>query len=106
MSGKILPFRRYPLKLHRTIASITVDMCGKIAQNTGIKQVALSGGVFQNRLLLKLTSSRFKTGGFSGIHAPPGTLQRRRFITGAGSNRQFYKGITYVSGSTGNHHKS
>jgi hydrogenase maturation protein HypF len=52
------------LKLHRTIASITVDMCGKIAQNTGIKQVALSGGVFQNRLLLKLTSSALKQAGF------------------------------------------
>jgi hydrogenase maturation protein HypF len=29
------------------------DMCRLIARNTGIDQVALSGGVFQNRLLLR-----------------------------------------------------
>ncbi len=52
------------IKLHRTIAQVTVDMCGKIAQNTGIKQVALSGGVFQNRLLLKLTAAGLKQAGF------------------------------------------
>jgi hydrogenase maturation protein HypF len=52
------------LKLHRTIAQVTVAMCGKIAQNTGIKQVALSGGVFQNRLLLKLTAAGLKQAGF------------------------------------------
>jgi len=52
------------LKLHRTVAQITVDMCGQIAQNTGIKQVALSGGVFQNRLLLKLTTAGLKQAGF------------------------------------------
>jgi hydrogenase maturation protein HypF len=39
-------------------------MCGQIAQNTGIKQVALSGGVFQNRLLLKLTTAGLKQAGF------------------------------------------
>jgi hydrogenase maturation protein HypF len=52
------------LKLHQTIAKIAVDMCSKIAQKTGIKQVALSGGVFQNRLLLRLTTSGLRQGGF------------------------------------------
>jgi hydrogenase maturation protein HypF len=52
------------LKLHRTIANITVEMCGKISQQSGIKQVALSGGVFQNHLLLKLTSDGLKQAGF------------------------------------------
>jgi hydrogenase maturation protein HypF len=36
----------------------------KISRQTGIKQVALSGGVFQNRLLLKLTSDGLKQAGF------------------------------------------
>ena len=52
------------LKLHQTIAKITIDMCGKITSETGIKQVALSGGVFQNRLLLKLTTAGLKQAGF------------------------------------------
>ena len=52
------------LKLHQTVAQITVDMCGKISRQTSIKQVALSGGVFQNRLLLKLTSDGLKQAGF------------------------------------------
>jgi hydrogenase maturation protein HypF len=52
------------LKLHQTVAQITVDMCGKISRQTSIKQVALSGGVFQNRLLLKLTSDGLQQAGF------------------------------------------
>jgi hydrogenase maturation protein HypF len=52
------------LNLHKTIANITVDMCSKISHNTGIKQVALSGGVFQNRLLLKLTTGALERVGF------------------------------------------
>ncbi len=38
---------------HSTIARIIADMCGKISNATGIRNVALSGGVFQNRLLLR-----------------------------------------------------
>ena len=52
------------LKLHQTIAKIIVDMCGKITLETGIKQVALSGGVFQNRLLLRLTAAGLRQAGF------------------------------------------
>jgi hydrogenase maturation protein HypF len=52
------------LKLHLTLAKITVDICGKITLETGIKQAALSGGVFQNRLLLKLTSAGLNQAGF------------------------------------------
>jgi hydrogenase maturation protein HypF len=52
------------LKFHKTVAELTVDMCRQIGTETGIKKVALSGGVFQNRLLLKLTSDRLKRAGF------------------------------------------
>jgi len=52
------------LKLHQTVANITVDMCRNIATQRGIKQVALSGGVFQNRLLLRLTMSGLRRAGF------------------------------------------
>jgi hydrogenase maturation protein HypF len=39
-------------------------MCNKISQQTGIKQVALSGGVFQNRLLLQLTTNGLRQADF------------------------------------------
>jgi hydrogenase maturation protein HypF len=52
------------LKLHKTIAQITVDMCKTISKKTDIKQVALSGGVFQNRLLFRLTATCLRQVGF------------------------------------------
>ena len=45
------------LKFHNTVAQIIARMCKLIARESGITQVALSGGVFQNRLLLKLTTT-------------------------------------------------
>jgi len=45
------------LKFHNTMAQIIAEMCKTIAKESGINKVALSGGVFQNRLLLKLATS-------------------------------------------------
>jgi hydrogenase maturation protein HypF len=59
-----VPVSTISLKLHQTVAQITVEMCRKISRQTGIKQAALSGGVFQNRLLLKLTSDGLQQSGF------------------------------------------
>jgi hydrogenase maturation protein HypF len=52
------------LKFHNTIAGITAEMCQLIAKDIKIKRVALSGGVFQNRLLLKLTIAALQKEGF------------------------------------------
>jgi hydrogenase maturation protein HypF len=41
-------------KFHLGIAGMIYEMCEHIGKKTGVKQVALSGGVFQNRLLLRL----------------------------------------------------
>ena len=41
-----------------------MEMCGFMLRETGIKTVALSGGVFQNRLLLKTTVDLLKKAGF------------------------------------------
>ena len=38
---------------HDAIAAMTADMCLRISRDTGVSDVALSGGVFQNRLLLE-----------------------------------------------------
>ncbi len=40
-------------RFHNTIAQIILAVCKKIRQETGLKDVVLSGGVFQNRYLLE-----------------------------------------------------
>ena len=45
------------LKFHNAVAQIITRMCKLIAKETEMTQVALSGGVFQNRLLLKLATA-------------------------------------------------
>jgi hydrogenase maturation protein HypF len=52
------------VKFHNTVAQMTNEMCCLIADDTGITQVALSGGVFQNRLLLRKTVSLLESSGF------------------------------------------
>ncbi|MFC2066064.1 carbamoyltransferase HypF, partial [Chloroflexota bacterium] len=44
-------------RFHNSITLIIVELCQAISERTGINQVALSGGVFQNRLLLRKTVS-------------------------------------------------
>jgi len=41
-------------RFHRTVSRMIAEMCRRIAAASGIRKVALSGGVFQNRLLLRL----------------------------------------------------
>jgi hydrogenase maturation protein HypF len=53
------------VKFHNTVAHIIFDMCRLIAKKTGINQVALSGGVFQNRLLFRKVVPLIESAGFS-----------------------------------------
>jgi hydrogenase maturation protein HypF len=59
-----IPVPVISLKFHNTAAEIIAEMCKLIAGESGINQVALSGGVFQNRLLLKLATSALQREGF------------------------------------------
>jgi hydrogenase maturation protein HypF len=43
------------VRFHNTIAQMIMETCRSIAEETGLKRAALSGGVFQNRLLLRKT---------------------------------------------------
>ena len=52
-------------RFHNTISRIVVEMCKRLARRTGVKQVVLSGGVFQNRLLLRLSTAALKKAGLS-----------------------------------------
>jgi hydrogenase maturation protein HypF len=46
-----MPVERIAMRFHRGLARATADACAR----TGIETVVLSGGVFQNRVLLELT---------------------------------------------------
>ncbi len=49
-----VPAALISLKFHHTVARIISSTCRLISVEAGINQIALSGGVFQNRLLLRL----------------------------------------------------
>ena len=52
-------------KFHNSMAEMVSEVCQTISRETGIKQVALSGGVFQNRLLLRLFTPLLESRGFT-----------------------------------------
>jgi hydrogenase maturation protein HypF len=56
---------RISSRFHRTVAQVVMQMCKRLASRTGINKVALSGGVFQNRLLLRLTVAALEGAGLS-----------------------------------------
>ncbi len=60
-----VPVDRISLRFHKIMAQIIAEMCKLIAKEDGINKVALSGGVFQNRLLLKLATGALHQAGFS-----------------------------------------
>ena len=60
-----IPIPLISLKFHNTVTQMIVQMCRLIAKESGITQVALSGGVFQNRLLLRLATAALQREGFS-----------------------------------------
>ena len=59
-----VPAPAIALKFHNTMAQITASMCTRIASETGLDRVALSGGCFQNRLLFTKTVATLRDAGF------------------------------------------
>ncbi|MFA5779452.1 MAG: carbamoyltransferase HypF [Elusimicrobiota bacterium] len=51
-------------KFHNTLAKIILDICKKLKKETKINKVALSGGVFQNSVLLEKAVKLLKNAGF------------------------------------------
>ena len=52
------------LSFHEAVTALTVRVANAIRENTGISTVALSGGVFMNRLLLAMVCQELKAAGF------------------------------------------
>ncbi len=51
-------------RFHRSIAAMLAGVCERLRQQSGVAQVALSGGVFQNRLLLEHLLADLEQRGF------------------------------------------
>jgi len=51
------------LRFHVTVAGMIADVCARLAAQTGLQHVALSGGCFQNRLLLALVPPLLRSRG-------------------------------------------
>jgi hydrogenase maturation protein HypF len=65
--GKGLPAAAISALFHNTLARIITQLCSELSQETGLEKVALSGGVFQNRRLLRLVSIALKADGLTTL---------------------------------------
>lgn len=52
-------------RFHNAVAALVVQVCRALRDDTGLNDVALSGGVWQNTTLLAKTLDRLKTAGFT-----------------------------------------
>jgi len=54
---------RIAARIHHSLAAATVDLLGRLSRQTGADCIVLSGGVFQNRLLLEAVSGQLRRDG-------------------------------------------
>jgi hydrogenase maturation protein HypF len=55
-----VPVGTIAMRFHRAVADFTTEVCRRLAAATGLRQVVLSGGVFQNTLLLGEVVARLR----------------------------------------------
>ena len=51
-------------RFHNSLANLVVQVCQVLRQQSGVKQVALSGGVWQNMFLLNASCNALEKAGF------------------------------------------
>jgi hydrogenase maturation protein HypF len=69
-----LPVARIATRFHRGLADAVVGVCERLRAETGLATVALSGGVFQNVLLLRLCETGLREAGVTVLthrNVPP-----------------------------------
>ncbi len=79
-------------RFHMTVADLIKEMCMRLREKTGIGDVALSGGVFHNRILLERSLALLQEAGFrvlTNMAVPPGD--------GGASLGQAYIGAFYTN---------
>ena len=60
-----VPIGRIGANVHKTVAEIAIELCQRARQSTGLREVALSGGVWQNQILLDLVRQGLLGDGFT-----------------------------------------
>ncbi|TFH37944.1 MAG: carbamoyltransferase HypF [Anaerolineales bacterium] len=63
--GQGIALDRIAARFHNTVAALVVDLCDRLRDTTGLHTVALSGGVWQNRVLLERSVSALRAKGFT-----------------------------------------
>ncbi len=58
-----VPVAAVSARFHNAVASATAVACARAAEQAGSRSVVLSGGVFQNRLLVERTATRLEASG-------------------------------------------
>jgi hydrogenase maturation protein HypF len=58
-----LPVAAIAWRFHQAIAEVTAKLCARIAEQIGVRVAELSGGCWQNRLLLSMTAPRLRAAG-------------------------------------------
>jgi hydrogenase maturation protein HypF len=59
------PIGQIGANFHKTIAQIAIDICRRARKSMGLREVALSGGVWQNQLLLNLVRDGLQQDNFT-----------------------------------------
>ncbi len=77
-------------RLHATVAALVLELCRRVRAANGLAVAALTGGVFQNRLLSDLCEDALEADGFEVLSARPRADQRRRRRVGAGRGGGLY----------------
>ncbi|MGB8247949.1 MAG: carbamoyltransferase HypF [Chlorobium sp.] len=87
-------------RFHRTLCDMLIDIAGMAARTTGIRQVALSGGVFQNMLLFETLVSELQGAGYrvlthTGVPCNDGGLSLGQAAIGRQYLEGNYRGVRY-----------
>ncbi len=101
-----LPTGRIAARFHNGVAHMIRDACRLAAEATGIRQVVLSGGVFQNSTLLEQTVTLLRHAGFTPYPhhlVPPndGGLALGQAVIAAYTIHEEQRRQRYVFGYTG-----
>ena len=79
-----VPIGRISARFHNALAELALA----VAQRAGVRQVALSGGCFQNARLSDSVRRRLGGGGLFGVHSTEGPARRRRHRLGSDLRRR------------------
>jgi hydrogenase maturation protein HypF len=59
-----VPAGQIGARFHRSVTAFSVEICRHLREQRGLSEIALSGGVWQNQLLLDLTRAELRAAGF------------------------------------------